>query len=119
MPDKTYDTSGLLRYRIWIRVVAPEWEHEITFNAYGPAVPRVGERLVFHGDFNEELTARATEIDHSWHRPAYLANPVVTVAAEVVEGLELAIRLADSPDALGAWVRKFPYLEPIDPTTEV
>lgn len=122
MSDNTSDTSGLLRYRLWILVRAPEWEHDISFNAYGPVLPRIGERLEFSGEFDEELTVRVTEVDHNWYLAgAGVGTPAVTVAAEISDSrsLELAIRLAEDSAALTAWVSKFPYLQPVDFTTEL
>ncbi|MEV6071855.1 hypothetical protein AB0L82_35400 [Nocardia sp. NPDC052001] len=122
MADNAFDTSGLLRYRIWILVQTPEWEDAVSFNAYSAALPRTGERLTFSGSFGQEPEVQVTEVEHHWrrHDSTGSASPSFTVAAEVIEnGAEWAVRMVEDRDALTAWLSGFPYLEPVDYTTEV
>ncbi|WP_067687040.1 hypothetical protein [Nocardia jejuensis] len=117
MPENTSGTEGLVRYRVSILVEMPDGEDEIAFNAYGPVLPRTGERLEIDGVPGEALSVLITGVDHQWYLSGGgVDKPAVTVAGEIADsyGHELAQRLVNDPGALKAWVSNFPYLEPVD-----
>lgn len=117
LSDNAYGTGALLRYRVWILVEGPDGEGAITFNAYGPALPRVGERLNFNGKFGDELSVVVTEIDHTWFRAGESTRDLgVTVAAELTapRNQTLAVRLMDDIEATAEWVGQFAHLEAMD-----
>ncbi|MEU6586882.1 hypothetical protein [Nocardia sp. NPDC046763] len=121
MSDSTVGTDGLLRYRVWILVERADGDDSISFNAYGPVLPRIGERLEINGVIGEDLSILVTAIDHDWFLSGEDTDSLpVTVVGEIMNhhGQKLANRLVNEPGALKAWLSRFPLLEPVEDALE-
>lgn len=117
MPYNAFDSNGLLRYRIWIRVEVDDGEDMIAFNALGPVVPRIGEELGFNPRGEEDLSVVVTDVEHNWFLAGDdTATPQTTVWTKPVDhsSKERLTRLWTEPGALKAWVSQFPLLEQTD-----